>query len=279
MWKAAKHVPGWPTHWFWGNLHQISKRDHEVMMKYTAYVQDNKLKITRTWIGPFFPTFAVTHPETARKVLTQPKHRGGYRYLLPWLGEGLLISEGSKWGRNRRLLTPAFHYKILKPYVPVYNDCLKILLDKWTVAANEGESVLVFDSICLLSLDIILQCAFSFKSECQTAPKKLPYVNAVFDLVQLTSDRFFNLLHTFDLIYYCTETGRRERRACKVAHDFAEMIIQERKKSLGYKNGQVDLDSDELQEKAKQQRKYLDFLDILLTATDEDGKGLSGDSR
>ena len=48
--------------------------------------------------------------------------RSGYRTLRDWLGDGLLISGGEKWARNRRLLTPAFHFDILKPYIHVYND-------------------------------------------------------------------------------------------------------------------------------------------------------------
>ena len=39
---------------------------------------------------------------------------------------GLTISEGKKWSRNRRLLTSAFHYKILRGYVPVVNSCLEV---------------------------------------------------------------------------------------------------------------------------------------------------------
>ena len=48
--------------------------------------------------------------------------------LLPWLGDGLLVSGGSKWARNRRLLTPAFHFDVLKPYVKVYNTASDILI-------------------------------------------------------------------------------------------------------------------------------------------------------
>lgn len=43
-------------------------------------------------------------------------------------GDGLLISDGKKWERNRRLLTPAFHFDILKPYVQIYNDVTEIFL-------------------------------------------------------------------------------------------------------------------------------------------------------
>ena len=48
--------------------------------------------------------------------------------LKPWLGDGLLLAGGGKWARNRRLLTPAFHFDILKPYVNVYNKAADILI-------------------------------------------------------------------------------------------------------------------------------------------------------
>ena len=40
--------------------------------------------------------------------------------LRPWLGDGLLLSTGKKWARNRRLLTPGFHFDVLKPYAKIF---------------------------------------------------------------------------------------------------------------------------------------------------------------
>ncbi len=57
----------------------------------------------------------------------EPKPRT-YKMGEPWLGDGLLLSSGNKWARNRRLLTPAFHFDVLKPYQDVYNDACDILL-------------------------------------------------------------------------------------------------------------------------------------------------------
>jgi len=37
-----------------------------------------------------------------------------YRFIQPWIGDGLLVSSGKKWQRNRHLLTRAFHFDVLK---------------------------------------------------------------------------------------------------------------------------------------------------------------------
>jgi len=59
----------------------------------------------------------------------KPTSFGGvYRYGKPFIGDGLLLSSGAKWARNRRLLTPAFHFDVLKPYVLVKNKAVELFL-------------------------------------------------------------------------------------------------------------------------------------------------------
>ena len=40
-------------------------------------------------------------------------------------GEGLLTSSGSKWQRDRKLLTPVFHFKVLQEYVSHMERCFQ----------------------------------------------------------------------------------------------------------------------------------------------------------
>ena len=223
-------------------------------------------------------TVSINHCEPVRKILKEPKMDLTYKLLVPWLGDGLLISEGEKWHRNRRLLTPAFHFEILKSYMSVYNSCLKVLFDKWSSSVSQNEPVKVFDTISLLSLDIVLQCAFSCESDCQHTRTKHPYIKAIYDLDELLADRFLgHPIFQIDWIYALTRNGRKMKRVCKIAHEHSEKIIGERKKVLGLDKSDEGIDSDttKVLESAAKQRKYLDFLDILLTAKDEEGNGLT----
>ena len=271
--KASRQLPGWPTHWLWGNVHQISPSFHNHYVELRKLVQNGRYKVTRRWIGPFSMEIEIFHPEMLKKILKEPKDESIYRLLRPWLGDGLLVSRGEKWARNRRLLTPAFHYEILKSYVQVYCTCTDVLCNKWKVFAGKKEQVKLFDTVSMLSLDIVLQCACSYKSNCQELTTSHPYIKGVLDVLELVVGRYLNPLYQIDWIYWLTPAGRRLTKACKLVHDQSERVIRERKSALGL-DGQ-SIGRGAALDNAKKQHKYLDFLDILLTAEDEDGKGLT----
>lgn len=44
------------------------------------------------------------------------------------LGKGLLILHGPKWHQHRKLLTPGFHYDVLKPYVALMAESTNVML-------------------------------------------------------------------------------------------------------------------------------------------------------
>ena len=268
-WRIVRPIPTRPGHWFWGHLTQI-RPDENTLLQLTEFYRYTGYKLTVGWLGPFHPNIVLNHYDPIRKVLKEPKNHETYNLLVPWLGDGLLVSKGQKWYRNRHLLTPAFHFEILKPYVTVYNSCLRALLSKWSAAADRKEPVKLFDTISLLSLDIILQCAFSYKSDCQNVRTRHPYIKAVYELIELLAERFFTPLYVIDWIYVLTPAGWRMRKNCKIVHEHSERVIRERRKSLN----QTKDDTATL-EAASQQQRYLDFLDILLTAVDEDGNGLT----
>ena len=277
-WRFVQRLPKWetyPPHWFWGHLDSFNP-DEESMLRMNRILHENNLKVSAGWIGPIFAAITVCHPDTIKQVLKQPKQSNVYDLLLPWLGKSLLtLEDGPKWHRNRRLLTPAFHYAILKGYVSVYNRCLQHLFEKWDASARAQNPVLLFDTLCPMSLDIILQCAFSFQSNCQKEGVKPAYIKGVYELVERISERFFNPLYQIDWIYFLTPAGRRMKAACKIVHEHAEMVINERRSALGLDGkGEGVRDLQNLLNGISNSRQ-LDFLDILLTAVDDKGVGLT----
>ncbi|NXB03739.1 CP4B1 protein, partial [Cnemophilus loriae] len=261
--KALEAFPGPPKHWLHGHNHLIESE--KILHQIVSWGEEYPYAFPR-WFGPVLPSLIVHHPEYAKSILgrTDSKARVPYRFLVPWIGEGLLILEGSKWFQHRKMITPAFHYNILKSYVTLMADSVKVMLDKWDKRITETKSVELFQDVSLMTLDSIMKCAFSFNSNCQTQSDSHYYIKAVYDLSYLLSKRIQTLSFK-DVFYSLTRQGREFRDVCKLAHAHTDKVIQERKMLL----------TDEKELDKIQKKRHLDFLDILLCSKDADGVGLS----
>ncbi len=255
-------------HWLLGHIPAMYDQNEKELMESVEEVNKpaNRDKVIRRVCLGFLTYIDITHPDYLVDILKEPKTLDIYGVLKPWLGDGLLIAEGNKWFRNRKLLTPAFHCEILKGYVPVYNSCVSVLIKKWVASVQENNPVLLFESLSSMSLDIILQSAFSYKSNCQQVSVQTPYVQACSKLVYLVTDRVVNPLYMIDSIYWYTPHGKKTKELCQLVHNHAETVILERRQAL----------TDNSETKSpRTKRSYLDFLDILLIAKDEEGRGMS----
>ncbi|KAK3749712.1 hypothetical protein RRG08_056501 [Elysia crispata] len=214
------------------------------------------------------PMLVVSHPKTVSVILksSEPKGPRTYNLIRPWVGDGLLTSKGDKWYRNRRLLTPAFHFEILKSYIELKNRCADILVGKFVQAAESSTSFPIFSNVIKFTLDVILKCAMSYETNCQLPGNNHPYVNAVGVLSDIMVKRFFQPWFHNEFLFSLTPSGRKFFKQCDFVHQVAENIIRERKD---------ELERQQTNTSDGKQRKCLDFLDILLTAKDEKGDGLT----
>ncbi|KAH1183159.1 hypothetical protein KIL84_004651 [Mauremys mutica] len=120
-----------------------------------------------TWMGPFLPVLALVHPDYLKPITTASGTLapGGVPVIS---GDGLLLSNGAKWVRHRRMLTPAFHFDILKPYVKIFNQSTDIMHAKWRRLVVSGSTSLdMFEQVSLMTLDSLQKCIFSYNSNCQ----------------------------------------------------------------------------------------------------------------
>ncbi|BFZ23062.1 hypothetical protein BsWGS_26101 [Bradybaena similaris] len=256
--------------YFMGSLHKYPGPNEEGI-EYD-FEKCKKFKYMHNmWYGPFKPLLLLYHPDSIKPVLksSAPKPRGkflatSYDMGIRWLGEGLLLGNGPRWFRNRHLLTPAFHFDILKSYIEVYNGCSNLLVEHLRRLSSGGQSFNVFEPVGLCALDVILRCAFSYRSDCQTIGMN-EYESAMAELMALWTNRNYTPKHFSEWLYSKSSAGKRFYHLCNVVHKVSEDIIEKRRKQLQNEDVKMRVGS----------RKIKDFLDTLLTAVDEDGVGLS----
>ncbi|XP_061145614.1 cytochrome P450 4B1-like isoform X2 [Syngnathus typhle] len=241
---------GPPGNWFFGHVLQF-KQDGTDLDKMVKWGEQYPYAFP-LWFGPCVCFINIHHPDYVKSIVTST-------------GDGLLVSDGQKWFRHRRLLTPGFHYDVLKSYTKLMLESVQIMLVKWEQYVSSGEPFELFEHVSLMTLDTIMKCAFSYDSKCQTESRTNEYIKSVYELTDLVNLRFRTFPYHNDLIFYLSPHGFRHRRACKVAHSHTEEVIRKRKKAL-----EKEKDSERVQG-----RRTLDFLDILLLARDENQQGLS----
>jgi len=267
--SAINHFPQDPKHWLFGHLLNFPGFNDKGL----AFLRDKAARQPRTsavWRTIFAPSLTIRHPDLIKAVLKRsdpkPTANGFYRYGQPWLGQGLLLSNGTKWQRDRKLLTPAFHFDILKPYLLVDNEATETLMNKMSHYAERGESMEFYFNLSLCTLDIMLKCAFSFDDDIQNKGENHPYVQAVGTLAELWVKRAGSLIGFFEPIWNLTEDGKEFYRNCDFVHSMATSVIKSRRQAIAEHGPSAH---------TAKGKKYMDFLDILLMARDENGHGLT----
>uniref|UniRef100_A0A2I3LV78 Uncharacterized protein n=1 Tax=Papio anubis TaxID=9555 RepID=A0A2I3LV78_PAPAN len=164
--KAFQQFPCPPSHWLFGHKQEFQ--------------QDQELQRIRKWVE-MFPSACplwlwggkarvqLHDPDYMKVILgrSDPKSQDPYRFLAPWIGYGLLLLNGQTWFQHRRMLTPAFHYDILKAYVALMADSVRVMLDKWEKLLGQDSPLEVFQHVSLMTLDTIMKCAFSHQGSIQ----------------------------------------------------------------------------------------------------------------
>ncbi|XP_020843327.1 cytochrome P450 4A11 [Phascolarctos cinereus] len=258
-----QNFPGPPSHWLYGNTLEFPVE--EELPKMASLAEKFPCAFPR-WLTGSWNLLQVYDPEYMKLILSKrdPKSHDVYKFLIPWIGKGLLVLNGSDWFRHRRLLTPAFHSDILKPYVGLMADSARVMLDKWEKLSYQPLSLEISEHVSLMTLDSLMKCAFSHQSNCQMDRHSNLYIQAVHDLSYLLSSRMRNAFYHNDVLYWFSSAGRRTREAAQRAHQYTDQVIQRRRQQLEQEGGL----------EAISRKRHLDFLDILLCARTEGGDSL-----
>jgi len=257
--------PTTPYHWFLGHFVHFPGFNDAGLAYYRSLVTQYPRCIA-SWNTCLSGHLGVRHPSLLKEVLKRsdpkPTHHGEYSMFRDWLGDGLIMSNGPKWYRNRRLLTHAFHFDILKPYISVFNKVADTLEEKLSDHADSKSGVPLIDTMSNMTLDAMLQTTMSYTDNIQLAGESHPYVTACAKLSDIGLRRIVSVIGHTPLWKFTTD-GKRWKQYCDFVRGMGTDIIQQRKQQLASDmSGVVS-------------KKYQDLLDMLLKAKDGDGQGLT----
>ncbi|NXW20778.1 CP4V2 protein, partial [Circaetus pectoralis] len=274
-WWVTKPIPGIsPCYPLLGNALLLEREGEGFFKQLQVYAEEfRSWPLLKIWIGPL-PVLILYHPDSVEVILSSSKHIEKsylYKFLQPWLGTGLLTSTGDKWRSRRKMITPTFHFAILTDFLEVMNEQGGILLEKLEKHVNK-EPFDVFLYITLCALDIICETAMG-KNVGAQENKDSEYVRAVYRMSDLIQQRQKSPWLWPDLVYMLFKEGREHERNLKVLHNFTDTVIAEKAAELeNTKQTKCDTDGN-YEESGSKKRKA--FLDMLLSATDDEGNKLS----
>jgi cytochrome P450 len=118
-------------------------------------------------------TWVFNHPDDVRRILIS-NHRNytkgvGFDRIKILLGNGIIVSEGEFWKRQRRMMQPSFHRRILAQFDRLIAAANDRLLGKWDRACAAGEPVNVTEDMSSMTLEIILGVIFGADLELMRA--------------------------------------------------------------------------------------------------------------
>ena len=109
-------------------------------------------------------TWVIHHPDDIRHVLVG-NHRNytkgvGLDRVRLLLGDGIMTSEGEFWRRQRRMMQPAFHRRVIERFAATIRRRNEALLARWSLAAERGEAVNLTHDMSRFTLEVVLQAIF-----------------------------------------------------------------------------------------------------------------------
>ncbi|XP_011305594.1 cytochrome P450 4C1-like isoform X2 [Fopius arisanus] len=253
-------------------------------------------KTLRRFHREYYPIYKITtprwvavclsHPDDAELLLSSQKHISKaaiYQFLHSWFGTGLLTSTGQKWQTRRKILTPAFHFNILREFVEVFDleghrmvENLRSIGGETTVDLVSFAAKYTLNTICETAMGTSL-----VRMEASSDNFQKTYRNAVQTLGHILLHRLLRPWLHSDFIFSLTKSGKIHDKCLNIIRGFSKKIIRERQQYHEETNNvllkQLQQDDSVLNINFEKSKKRLAMLDLLIAAMkthqniDEDG--------
>ncbi|KAI5651467.1 cytochrome p450 domain-containing protein [Phthorimaea operculella] len=203
----------------------------------------------------------IFNPNDVEVVLSHTKNISKskpYSFLQPWLGTGLLLSTGNKWHSRRKILTPTFHFNILKSFSTIIEEKSLNLVKE--LRRSQGQEQEVFSIISNATLYAICETAMGTQLDQDKSADAVEYKQAILQIGGLLLSRLTRVWLHSDIVFNNSEMGKQFQKVSKKVRSFADNVILERKRRRNEEGGLVET------EDGYGQKKRMAMLDLLLEA-------------
>src|SRR5205823_2202000 len=143
------------------------------------------------------------------------------------LGHGIMTSEGDLWKRQRYMMQPSFHRRVLTGFDRLIDECNERFIAKWEKQASEGALINITDDMSELTLEIVLLSIFG--TDLPRLTKEMG--GNPFDIVTKEPARDLRFAYKFRQLTKLVAALVARRRAEKTEHfDFLAMLMDARDK-------------------------------------------------
>ncbi|CAH0725737.1 unnamed protein product, partial [Brenthis ino] len=207
---------------FMGNSQKILQNIEDI-----ASIALKNNGVVKLWLGPKL-YIAIVNPEDAQVVLENCLDKDGvYRFLRPWLGNGLFIAPLGLWKAHRRVLLPVFHNKVVEEYLVIISKQANILLERLEEQSGKDEfDVLRYISAC--TLDVVFETAMGEKMDVQHSPDT-PYLKARHTVMTIMNKRLFKIWLQPDSLFNLTPYSSQQKENIDLTHKFTDEVVRKRR--------------------------------------------------
>ena len=154
------------------------------------------------------------------------------------LGKGIMTSEGELWKRQRYMMQPFFHRRVITGFAGVIARANERFLERWDALAGRGEPVNLTDEMSELTLDIVLRSIFGTDLDRLSAELG----GNPFEVVTKEQSRDLQFAYKFRPLTKLVARLIARRRAEPEEHfDYVAMLMSARDKETGEPMGEREL--------------------------------------
>ncbi len=187
-------------------------------------------------------TYVIHHPDDVKRVLVS-NHRNytkgvGLDRVRILLGQGIMTSEGELWKRQRYMMQPLFHRRVLTGFAQLIAAANDRRIARWEDLARRGELVNLTDEMSELTLDIVLRSIFG--RDLDRLTEQLG--GNPFEVVTREQSRDLQFAFKFRSLTKLVAQLIERRRAEPEEHfDYVAMLMAARDKESGAPMGEREL--------------------------------------